>query len=59
VPTLVVHGAADPLFPLPHGQALAEEISGAQLLVLPDAGHGVERADWAGLAAAILSHTRG
>jgi len=59
VPTLVVHGAADPMFPLPHGQALAEEIPGAELLVLPDAGHGVERADWGALAAAILEHTAG
>ncbi|WP_027942132.1 alpha/beta fold hydrolase [Amycolatopsis taiwanensis] len=57
VPTLVVHGAADPMFPLPHGQALAEEIPGARLLVLPDSGHGVERADWAALASAIREHT--
>ena len=57
VPTLVVHGAADPMFPLAHGQALAEEIPGAELLVLPDAGHGVERADWVQLATAIREHT--
>lgn len=56
-PTLVVHGGADPMFPLPHGQALAEEIPNARLLVLPDSGHGVERADWAALAAAIRAHT--
>lgn len=59
VPTLVVHGDADPMFPLPHGQALAEEIPGALLLVLPDAGHGLERADWSVLASAILDHTAG
>jgi pimeloyl-ACP methyl ester carboxylesterase len=58
VPTLVVHGTADPLFPLPHGEALAEEIPGARLLVLEGAGHGVERADWDTLAQAILEHTR-
>ena len=58
-PTLVVHGSADPMFPLPHGQALAQEITGARLLVLPDAGHGVERADWPALTAAILEHTAG
>ncbi|WP_440087004.1 alpha/beta fold hydrolase [Streptosporangium sp. LJ11] len=59
VPTLVVHGAADPMFPLPHGHALAEEIPGGRLLVLPDSGHGVERADWPVLASAILEHTAG
>jgi pimeloyl-ACP methyl ester carboxylesterase len=57
VPTLVVHGAADPMFPLPHGRALAAEIPGARLLVLPDSGHGVERADWAALTSAIREHT--
>ncbi|MGW8778194.1 alpha/beta fold hydrolase [Streptomyces sp. NPDC055796] len=57
VPTLVIHGSADPVFPLPHGEALAERIPGARLLVLEDAGHGVERADWDTVAPAILEHT--
>ncbi|WKD36580.1 alpha/beta fold hydrolase [Streptomyces xanthophaeus] len=57
VPTLVIHGTADPLFPLRHGEALAERIPGARLLALQDAGHGVDRADWATIVAAILDHT--
>jgi pimeloyl-ACP methyl ester carboxylesterase len=57
VPTLVVHGTADPVFPPEHGEALAEEIPSARLLPIPDAGHGVERADWEALANAILEHT--
>jgi pimeloyl-ACP methyl ester carboxylesterase len=56
-PTLVVHGTADPMFPLEHGQALADEIPGARLLPLQDAGHGVDRADWATVIGAILDHT--
>ena len=40
-PTLVVHGDDDPLFPLAHGEALVREIPHAELLVLPDVGHGV------------------
>ena len=28
-PTLVIHGTADPMFPLAHGEALADEIPGA------------------------------
>ena len=40
-PTLVVHGDADPLFPLPHGEALAAAIPGARLLVVPGMGHQV------------------
>jgi pimeloyl-ACP methyl ester carboxylesterase len=57
VPALVIHGSADPMFPLEHGQALAEEIPAATLLVLEDAGHGVERADWEAIAEAIVEHT--
>jgi pimeloyl-ACP methyl ester carboxylesterase len=38
-PTLVIHGTDDPLFPLPHGEALAREIPGAELLVIDGLGH--------------------
>jgi pimeloyl-ACP methyl ester carboxylesterase len=39
VPTLVVHGEQDPVFPLAHGQALWQAIPGAELLILEKAGH--------------------
>ncbi|MBK5333713.1 MAG: alpha/beta hydrolase [Ilumatobacteraceae bacterium] len=58
VPTLVIHGTADPMFPLRHGEVLAEEIPGATLLPLEGAGHGVDEADWETIVAAILEHTR-
>lgn len=38
-PTLVIHGADDPILPLPNGEALAAGISGARLVVLPGVGH--------------------
>jgi pimeloyl-ACP methyl ester carboxylesterase len=56
-PTLVVHGTADPMFPIGHAEALAEEIPDARLLRLEGAGHGVYRADWDAIVAAILEHT--
>jgi pimeloyl-ACP methyl ester carboxylesterase len=56
-PTLVIHGTADPLFPLAHGQALADGIPCARLLALEGAGHGVQRDDWDTIARAIASHT--
>ncbi|THA40532.1 alpha/beta fold hydrolase [Streptomyces sp. A1547] len=56
-PTLVIHGTADPMFPLRHGEALVEQIPKGGLLVLEDAGHGVDRADWATIVPAILEHT--
>lgn len=58
VPTLVIHGTADPMFPIAHGEALAAEIPGARLLPLDGAGHGIGRSDWAAIASAILRHTR-
>ena len=59
VPTLVIHGTADPMFPLEHANALVEEIPGAKLLQLEGAGHGVARADWETIAGAIVEHTAG
>jgi pimeloyl-ACP methyl ester carboxylesterase len=56
-PTLVIHGTADPMFPLEHGRALAEEIPGARLLALEGAGHGVDRVDWDAIVRPILEHT--
>ncbi|MFE9102845.1 alpha/beta fold hydrolase [Actinomadura geliboluensis] len=58
-PTLVIHGTADPLFPLEHGVALAEEIPGADFVPLKGAGHGLDRADWEAIGGLILDHTRG
>jgi pimeloyl-ACP methyl ester carboxylesterase len=39
VPTLVVHGEADLLIPTDNGRFLAERIPGAELVLLPGAGH--------------------
>ena len=38
-PTTVVHGDADPLYALAHGEALAAAIPGARLHVVPGMGH--------------------
>jgi pimeloyl-ACP methyl ester carboxylesterase len=57
IPTLVVHGTEDPLFHVAHGEALAREIPGAELLTLEGAGHEVGRRDWDVVVPAILEHT--
>jgi pimeloyl-ACP methyl ester carboxylesterase len=59
VPTLVIHGSADPMFPIEHGRALAREIPEARLLELEGAGHGIDPADRQTIADAILKHTDG
>ena len=59
VPTLVVHGSEDPVFPLGHGVALAREIAGAELLTLEGAGHELPRRDWDLVVPVILRITQG
>ncbi len=56
-PTLVIHGTRDPVFPAGHGEALANEIPGAELLLLEGAGHELPRSTWDVVVPAILEHT--
>jgi pimeloyl-ACP methyl ester carboxylesterase len=57
VRALVVHGAADPLVPLAHATALIDLLGSSELMVLPEAGHDLERADHGTVLAAIVRHT--
>ena len=56
VPTLVIHGEADPLLPLPHGVNIAEKVPGASLLVIDDAGHVFPPATWPTIVDAVAEH---
>lgn len=55
-PTLVIHGAADPLVPLAAGRDTAQNIQGAQLLVIEGMGHDFPEALMPRLADAIAEH---
>lgn len=58
VPTLVVHGTDDPLFPLPHGEALATEIPNATLVPVGGMGHEhPPPPTWDVVVPAIVDHT--
>ncbi|MCD2443091.1 alpha/beta fold hydrolase [Agromyces sp. SYSU K20354] len=46
VPTTVVHGTADPMFPIGHGEALARDIPGARLVPVPGGGHELPPSAW-------------
>lgn len=57
VPTLVIHGSADPLFPLAHGEAIVAAIPGARLLVVPGMGHQVPPPEtWDLVVPAVREH---
>jgi pimeloyl-ACP methyl ester carboxylesterase len=58
VPTLVIQGEKDPLFPLSHGEDLAATIPGARLHVVRGGGHNLPRPAWPELVAAIAQHVR-
>lgn len=57
-PTLVIHGEADPLVPLPGGEDTARSIAGARLKTIPGMGHDlpVELVDE--IADAVAEHAR-
>ena len=58
VPALVIHGTEDPLFPLAHGRTLADELPGAELLVLEQTGHEYfPPVTWEVVLPALLRHT--
>ncbi|MBI5107394.1 MAG: alpha/beta fold hydrolase [Rhodocyclales bacterium] len=55
-PTLVIHGADDPLVPLAAGRDTAAHISGARLEVIPGMGHDFPDALLPRLAALVADH---
>ncbi len=55
-PTLVIHGAEDPLVPLAAGRDTAQHIPGASLLVIAGMGHDFPEALMPRLATAIADH---
>lgn len=57
LPTLVIHGTADPLIPCSGGQRLAELIPGAHLLLVDGLGHGLAPGVIPLLAGAVAGHT--
>jgi pimeloyl-ACP methyl ester carboxylesterase len=58
-PTLVIHGAEDPVLPVANGMALAAGIAGAELLVLDQVGHELPAALIGEIAGRIARHVRG
>jgi pimeloyl-ACP methyl ester carboxylesterase len=49
----VVHGTADPLFPIGNGEALARDIPGARFMAIPGGGHELPPAAWGAVVDAV------
>jgi pimeloyl-ACP methyl ester carboxylesterase len=58
-PSLVIHGDCDPVFPIGHAYALANEVPAATLLELEGVGHVVPWQATGSVVQAILRHTQG
>jgi len=56
MPTLVVHGEQDPIFPVEHGRRLAQLIPSAEVLWLPDVGHVVLYPPLPAVTETIIDH---
>ena len=58
VPTLVIHGEADPLVTASGGEATARAIPGAELLMIPGMGHDLPEPAWPRIIGAIAANAR-
>ena len=56
VPTLVIHGDADPLVPVECGVDVADTVPGAQRLIIEGMGHALPITMWPRIVAAIAAH---
>jgi len=57
VPTLVIHGADDPLISVEGGKDTARVIPGARLLIINGMGHDMPKGVWAEIVDTISRHT--
>ena len=55
-PTLVIHGAADPLVPLACGVDVARSVPGAELSIIEGMGHALPIAMWPRIVGTIAAH---
>jgi pimeloyl-ACP methyl ester carboxylesterase len=55
VPLLVIHGTADPLFPIAHGEEFLHLVPGAGMVRLEGGGHELHPVHWPEIVAAIAA----
>ncbi len=55
VPTLVIHGDEDPLFPIECGRDIAVSVPGAKMIVLEGVGHSLPKPIWSEVIASMAT----
>lgn len=55
VPTLVIHGDEDPLFPIECGRDIAVSVPGAKMIVLEGVGHSLPKQIWSEVIATMAT----
>lgn len=55
VPTLVIHGDEDPLFPIACGRDIAASVPGAKMLILEGVGHSLPKPIWSDVIAELAA----
>lgn len=58
VPTVVIHGTADPLVPFSNGERTAEAVPGAELVAIEGMGHDLPEGAWPQVVGAIARNAR-
>ncbi len=58
IPTLIIHGDADPLIPIEGGIDTAESIPGAKLMIIEGMGHDLSPETWSQIVEAIVGHAK-
>ena len=56
VPTLVIHGEADPLLPVAAGKEIAAAVRGSTFVGIPGMGHDIPKVHWKKIADAVARH---
>jgi pimeloyl-ACP methyl ester carboxylesterase len=56
-PLVVIHGTADPIFPVVHGKAIADAVPGSTYLAVAGGGHELHEDDWGIVIPAVVDNS--
>jgi pimeloyl-ACP methyl ester carboxylesterase len=54
---LVLHGTADPIYPVEHGRRIADTVTGSRFVAMEGGGHELHPQDWSRMVEEIAAHS--